>query len=64
MTVSLKRRLDRVILNRPSHPTSEQLSAYAELIAHLDHLALRKAQGDAGVQQEIELICQRLHEGE
>ena len=61
MSVSLKRRLERVMNKMPVRPSAEQLSAHAESISYLDHFALRKAQGDADVQQEIELICRELH---
>lgn len=64
MSASLKRRIDRVINKTPIRPSAEQLLAHAELMSYLDELASRKARGDADVQQEIELICQRLHEGE
>ena len=57
MTVSLKRRLDRVMLNRPSHPNEEQMAAHSELISYLDQLASRKSQGDVAVQQEIDDFC-------
>lgn len=62
MSASLKRRLEHVANKTPTPPSAEQLLAYTELITYLDQLASRKARGDVGVQQEIELICRHLHE--
>lgn len=41
----------------PIRPSAEHCLAHSELISYLDQLALRKAQGDACVQQEIDDCC-------